>query len=159
MYPFNRFIKRLALPRSARFNLKRFQVNHNLWLLKRFALENQNPHSHSQTTVLELYYGIRERDSGDLSAESICRDGFPQQEGRCGKGIYLGNHSRFAMWQQDNKDYCTAIVTHVHPDVILNNIKRFNSKINSGSNKWHSEYFVENPNIVYPAYVIDYTIT
>jgi hypothetical protein len=139
----DRFITRLHLPADVKVNIQSIR-----------ELNCKPTKSHS---MIELYHSPRCTQFGvelDDVITSIETNGFVihNTTANKGKGIYFANHSRYAwLWGGSTVMICHVLDNPSH-------IKRYRSEVESGSTSCNSEYVVNNPDIIYPQYLLKYSI-
>lgn len=132
-----KFITRLSLPKNFTFRLRN-------------CTEIENRYSANSMATLELYHACR---GGMKSAHSIITNGFDiNHRGNKGYGVYFANHSRYsAFWAGWNNP---VIICHIRGDTKY--IKRYKSEYKSPH--WDSEYVVTDQDLIFPKYILEYTL-
>lgn len=138
-----RFVARLNLPDGFSFMLVDCRENENDVMLDKFNNKRR------ANKFLQLYHAQRDSDHSG----SICNTGFHcSYYGNKGVGVYLANHSRYAWNWASPKN--PVLICEVIADE--ERISRYRSEIFSPT--WDSEYVVNDPELVYPRYILKYKI-
>ena len=145
-----RFARRLSVPQSTAcpftFKVTRCIENVDDTLDKRFGAARDS----GKHRILQLYHAVRQENDW----HGICREGFRMGSyGNKGPGVYFANHARYS-WHWATTA-CPVLICDVIADPEF--VKRFKSEIYSPT--WDSEYVVSNPSLIYPKYILSYTVS